>query len=381
MITTIDFETASRSADIRVRWRDALDPVENLYAMYLSPEWLESGEPEEVQSCLLQCQEGPDGVKRIVSLLRPGRASLRFEISHMLRKSIAFDAVEILGSQIIGVRDPMGLKDVVADMWRAFPKASAVYLKSVRKDSTLWRALEESEWNVNGAVAYRQHGDRPFHYVRLPASFDEYMEEFPKKQRYNLKRQVRRMAEAFGEKLEVRRIASAEDIPFFVSSARAIVSKSWKARKLANPVPRSIEREALLRSVAEQDLLRSYVLLADGAPAAFIVGYQYRGVYHYADLAYDDSYSKYSPGAVLLLMVIEQLVGKEGTQSINFGITDAQFKHVFGNRHTEDAEILILRPGLKNRVLVAIHRIFQRAKLALRAYVSRGAKTAEQTHA
>lgn len=374
MITTIDFGAACRSAEMRARWQDALDPVENLYAMYLSPDWLESGEPEDVQSCLLQYQEGPDGTRRVVSLLRPGRSSLRFELSHLLRKSVALDAIEVLGSQILGVRDPSELKDVVADMWRAFPKASAIYLKSVRKDSALWGALEASGWNVNGAVVYRQHGNRPFHYVQLPGTFDEYMEEFPKKQRYNLKRQVRRMAEAFGEKLEVRRVASPEDIPFFVTSARAIVSKSWKARKLANAVPKSIEREALLRSVAERDLLRSYVLLADGAPAAFIVGYQYRGVYHYADLAYDESYAKHSPGAVLLLMVIEQLVGKEGTQSINFGITDAQFKHVFGNRHTEDAEILILRPGLKNRMLVAIHKVFQRAKLALRALVARGRK-------
>ncbi|MBK9253803.1 MAG: hypothetical protein IPM70_18790 [Proteobacteria bacterium] len=183
MITTIDFGSASRSAEIRARWQDALDPVENLYAMYLSPDWLESAEPEDVQSCVLQCREGPDGARSVVSLLRPGRASLRFELSHVVRKSIALNAVEVLGSQILAVRDASELREVVADMWRAFPKASAIYLKSVRKDSSLWAALDVSGWKVNGAVAYRQHGNRPFHYVRLPGSFDEYMEEFPKKQR------------------------------------------------------------------------------------------------------------------------------------------------------------------------------------------------------
>ncbi|MBK6674427.1 MAG: GNAT family N-acetyltransferase [Proteobacteria bacterium] len=357
--------------EVKSRWALALDPSQNLYAMYLAPEWLEASHEQAGASCSVLCA-GVDGENlEVLAAIRPAQARLRFELSTALQKAIRLQSVEILGSQILGEMSPDHLAAVVSAVWKEFPSASAIYFKSVQKGSPLWEALEKGDWRVGSSIAYRQHGDRPFHSVQLPGTFEEYVAQFPSKQRYNLKKKVRKMADATGGKLEVRQANNPEDIPFLVASARAVAAKSWKAKRLANPVPDSIENEAQLRRIAERGMLRAFVLQADGVPCAFIVGYLYRGVFHYADLAYDETQAVHSPGTILLYLILEMLIEKDHAQFVNFGITDAQYKQVFGNRHTEEAEILLMRPGVGNRTLIACHRLFQRAKLALRSKLSR----------
>ena len=41
--------------------------------------------------------------------------------------------------------------------------------------------------------------------------------------------------------------------------------------------------------------------------AQFVNGYQYRGFYHYADVAYNERFAKHSPGTVLLYLLIQDL--------------------------------------------------------------------------
>jgi Acetyltransferase (GNAT) domain len=367
----MDLGALRASNEARARWTQSLDPSQNLYAMYLAPEWLEASQTEPGADFSLLCVGSDSTGLDVVAAIRPVTARLRFELSTALQKAIRVSAVEVLGSQIMGNMSPAHLAGVVEAIWREYPSASAIYFKSVQKGSPLWESLEQGEWRVGKAIAYRQHGDRPFHSVQLPGTFEEYVSGFPSKQRYNLKKKVRRMADASGGKLEVRQANNPEDIPFLVASARAVAAKSWKARRLSNPVPNSIQDEAHLRRVAERGMLRAFVLLAGGVPCAFIVGYLYSGVFHYADLAYDESQAVHSPGTVLLYLILEMLIEKDHAQFVNFGITDAQYKQVFGNRHTEEAEILLMRPGVANRSLIACHRLFQRAKLALRSMLSR----------
>jgi CelD/BcsL family acetyltransferase involved in cellulose biosynthesis len=126
-----------------------------------------------------------------------------------------------------------------------------------------------------------------------------------------------------------------------------------------------------LGRLAQAGMIRAFVLLAGGSPCAFIIGYLYRGVFHYADLAYRESHAAHSPGTVLLYLAIKELIEQDHPQYINFGVTDNQFKQVFADQHTEDAEVLILRPGTASWLLRTAHSSFQKAKHRVRARLVR----------
>jgi hypothetical protein len=368
LITELDLSTLPDAAGVKQQWSAALDPASNLYCMYMAPAWLDAcGDSGYTVLGRRDRGSGPE----VTAVVQPAPVALRFELSRLLRLSVPLRAVELLGSQVVGDVTAEGLGQTIAAVWKAYPRAQAVYLKSVLQGAPIWRVLEQEGWRLAGATAYLPHGTRPFHSVKLPATFDEYETQFPSKQRYNLRKKVRRMTEAFGGALEVRRITAVEDIDFLTTSARSVLANSWKARQLANPVPDSIERADVLGNLARAGMLRAFVLLAGDQPCAFIVGYLYRGAFHYADLAYCESHAAHSPGTVLLYLVISQLIEQDAAAYINFGITDAQYKQVFGNHHAEDAEVLIMKPTLGNALLRGAHAMFRDTKSSVRAMLGR----------
>ena len=50
-----------------------------------------------------------------------------------------------------------------------------------------------------------------------------------------------------------------------------------------------------LAVLARLGLLRSYVLSSGDRPCAIVLGYQYHDIFHYAEIAFDQSFSDFSP--------------------------------------------------------------------------------------
>jgi CelD/BcsL family acetyltransferase involved in cellulose biosynthesis len=215
-------------------------------------------------------------------------------------------------------------------------------------------------------------GVRPFHFVNLPETYDEFMKGFKSKQRFTLKKKIRRITEAFPGRVEFRRVSDTRDLAFLNSSVHHVLSKSWKEElNAAQGTLNRINNEPFLKNIASRGLLRSHVLIIDNIPCAFILGYLYNGIYHYADLAYDADFAKYAPGIVLLLMVIEDLINSDQAKHINFGIKDAQYKRVFGNCHVQDAALLIVRPSLANALRIGLHRAYRNSKMLAKRLLNR----------
>ena len=335
----------------------------NLYAMYNSLEWLCCQDNQACQQITVAVRSHDSETARIgIAPMVRRIVPLRFQFFPGVEFSLNIRSLELLGSEIVGEQSYECLAEIVEGVWKKFPDVNSIYFKSVSSESELWDTLSAKDWKINKAFVYKPDGNRPFHYVALPSSYEEFMDRFPSKQRFTLRKKLKKMTEAFPGTLEVRRIIEPSDLDFLTSSVRQVIGKSWKAQKLSQPVPDCIANQAVLRSLAEKDLLRSYVLLANGMACAFIVGYAYKGIYHYADLAYDTDYAQYSPGTVLLLMMIKNLIEQDKAKCINFGITDAQYKRVFGNRHVEDASLLVLRPSLFTTILIGAHRTFRAAR-------------------
>ncbi|MET0090262.1 MAG: GNAT family N-acetyltransferase, partial [Candidatus Thiodiazotropha sp.] len=226
--------------------------------------------------------------------------------------------------------------------------------------------LAANDWKLGEAPVYLPDSIRLFHYIELPKTHDEYLSGFRSKQRYTLKKKVRKLLEAFPGRVDVFELSDTNELPRLTENATRIINNSWKAQNLKQPLPSSIRDMNYLSNIAKKGLLKAHVLTIDGEPCAFIIGYLYKGIYHYADLAYDLRFGDYSPGIVLLYRVIETMIEQEKASFVNFGITDAQYKQVFGNRHQQDAGIMVLRPTLTNKFKIGLHRMFRDAKAHLK---------------
>jgi CelD/BcsL family acetyltransferase involved in cellulose biosynthesis len=172
----------------------------------------------------------------------------------------------------------------------------------------------------------------------------------------------------------MERIDQPGQVDNFLRDVAVITARSWKA-ELDEPAPEMAATPEVLRAAAAAGFLRAYLLRARGEPAAYALGYRYGDIYHYANIAYDSQFATFSPGAVLLLMMIEDLVDKAGIRFMNFGITDAGYKRVFGNRHIADASVIVMKPTLRNAALRVAHLAFESGKRALKRR-TRGAASA-----
>ena len=143
--------------------------------------------------------------------------------------------------------------------------------------------------------------------------------------------------------------------------------------------PRVADNEAArsrLADLAARGLLRSYLLRCGDDYCAYVLGYQSCGVFHYADIAFDERFASFSPGAVLLYLLIANLIehrpptASTRCPEVNFGIGDSGYKEQFGNWHSRESSVLLLRRTAANRLRVAAHRFLKtlgrRAKSLLR---------------
>jgi CelD/BcsL family acetyltransferase involved in cellulose biosynthesis len=111
------------------------------------------------------------------------------------------------------------------------------------------------------------------------------------------------------------------------------------------------------------------------------VGYQYQGVFHYAELGYDPALAPASPGTVLLFLLIQDLCAFDRPMVLNFGMGDAEYKRRFGNRHQTDDTLLLVKPTMRNRGALLTHRAFRRMVKIVRGMVKGRTPTAPDASA
>ncbi len=374
MVKWKSIEDITDCASFALAWEAHYAKVNNLYAMYHSPEWLSCYDDDALHKIsVAACYDSEQMVTRpAYAAFRERAFSLSFGLSASKKLALSIRALELLGSDLLGDDDVGHLNEIVDNVWKKFPDVDAIYLKSVLTDSTLWKYFEANNWKLGEAPVYLPDLVRSFHYIELPKTHDEYLSGFRSKQRYTLKKKVRKLLEAFPGKVDIFEISASSELVRLTENATRVINNSWKAQNLKQPLPSSIRDMNYLSNIAKKGLLKSHVLTIDGEPCAFIIGYLYKGIYHYADLAYDQRYGDYSPGIVLLYRVIEIMIEQENASYVNFGVTDAQYKQVFGNRHLQDAGILVLRPTWTNKCKISLHRMFRDTKARLKQHRDNG---------
>lgn len=354
---------------LRVEWERLLSGSDNYDLLYQSFEWfdhLQSAGKEDSDLFLWTIRNRAEELVGILPVRVYGY-QLKFDVRSRSFATVPVQVASILGNCPAVPSDKKYYDAIIDTVSAALPNCEALYFDSVRSDTYLWKYLHGVDIRKLGFVPHFIDGIRRYHLMVLPATVEDFWARFNRKKRYKLQRQLKRLQEAGGDAFSLERVTSEEEVPKFLERAAEVSSRSWQHARIGVRVlsdGSSIEKYA---DLARRGILRCY-LLRCGAPCAFILGYQYQGVYHYVEIGYDRSFNRFSPGTMLFYFLVKDLIENSELQSINFGVGHADYKQSFGTHHLEDASVILFRKTFRNYFIQKSHSLFRAAVRMFRSF-------------
>ena len=133
----------------------------------------------------------------------------------------------------------------------------------------------------------------------------------------------------------------------------ALEASGWKGKEQtaisANPATRAFY-DGIASAAASRGYFSLYLTEFGGKPVAGHFGLTYRGRYHAAKVAYDESYSAYGPGHLILEAVLDDLL-RQGCREFDFTGPWMEWKEEWARGGRTHNSCFIFRPGLYGRML------------------------------
>ncbi|MDX9715169.1 MAG: GNAT family N-acetyltransferase [Dissulfurispiraceae bacterium] len=346
----IELNEALKNQEIYDKWLEYALNSKNLFSMYGAPDFL-SGISDFSESVKVVVHRTDAG---IIDNIFPYRITEKtidiLSIKHLcinLKKTVA----DLICCDPYGVIKSENFKRMFEAVLSNDPKICCIYIKSVQLGSDIFKAIMRSTVDSKKLFLHLESGQRDFHTLYLDKSFDDYLSKFKRKERYNLKRQIRLADKASEGNLVLKRIEQCEDVDCFFNCARTVLRNSWKADTKEEEIIFSKDRCDEYFALAKKGILRSYLLISNNEPWAFVLGIQWNGIFHYANIAYSFDKSDFSPGSILFYLMLEDLHAYNKPKALNFGICDAFYKKRFGTARSFDSSVLIMRNSIKSRMI------------------------------
>lgn len=204
----------------------------------------------------------------------------------------------------------------------------------------------------------------PRHFIRLDAGWPAYWNGFSAKTRSTLKRKRARWTEA-ASGLTVGVYRTPDEVDAFVRLAGELSARTYQGRLLDAGLPTDATALAAMRRDAAAGDFRGFILFHGEQAAAYLHLPVTDGVVLYAHLGYDPAFAALSPGTVLQLEALERLFAEPGLRLFDFTEGDGAHKRLFGREAVDCADVLLLRPSVRNRLLLTSLSGFDRAVAAI----------------
>jgi CelD/BcsL family acetyltransferase involved in cellulose biosynthesis len=366
----LDAAEAVRTREVREAWEKLIADSVNPDALYQSPPWLENlALHDRSADHMVALVNGSDGEIAGVVALRMQDLPLNFEIGERSIFGTRIRVANILGSQPLLVADASAHARLYDAITREFRECRGLFFKTLPAESPTWRYLHE--YGKRGWLCHAMNGLHSHHVIRLPETFEKYLESKNSRTRRNFKRRLKGFDPAVKPGSRLVRIERADQVALFLDTAAAISKKSWQYKNIGVRVITSAEEHVRQAHLAESGLLRAYLLYYGETPCAFLIGYQYGHVFNATEVGFDHELSEASPGTVLFLRVIQDIVSERPARWFNFGTGDAAYKALYSNEVYDDALMLVVRDTLTNRLIFTSHGLFVRGRTWLRSKLRR----------
>jgi hypothetical protein len=184
--------------------------------------------------------------------------------------------------------------------------------------------------------------------------FEDYLKKFNAKQRYNLTRETRKFAELSGGRIDCRTFRSPDELREFYRHASHISANSWKeeigGRGFSGSIP---ESETL--ALAETGRARGYVLFHDQRPVAFVFCQANCEHLIYKYIGYHREYARWSPGTVLLCLILKRLFAEHDFEYLDLGEGTLGYKSFFSSCSVRCVRVIYFRRTLRNVAILSAH--------------------------
>jgi hypothetical protein len=246
----------------------------------------------------------------------------------------------------------------------------AVYLEEIPVDSFLWKYLHTSKLIQGSFLPYQPDPISPHPILRIEGTFEQYMSKFSSKHRNTLQRKVKKLREAALGEMRLVRYESSAEVETFLDRAVEISRKTYQWQLHQRGLSATDLLRKRLQFAAEHGWMRCYLLFCGERAVAFIVGYQYEGTFLLDEIGHDPELSRYSAGAVLQLLSVEDLFNHNRARV--FDLQDyARYKDELSNENYMQGRMLLFRRGVYPRFLRAGHKACSAITLSVSAYLDR----------
>jgi hypothetical protein len=342
---------------IQETWKALLEKSDNITKLYQSPQWFyHLFETEDNPNLLLGVLRNELGNSEGIVPIKISLNYLKFDIKAYSLFKIPLRTAFILGSLPLLAQEESFYDCLFFALWQSLQSCDCIYMDSVPLKSFLWQYLENSKVIRDYYIIYVPDGSRPHHSLLIPANFNEYLSNFDRKNRAELKRRLRIFQNNSNGTFNLLRIESEDQIKAFLKSAVTVSRNSWQQKRLGVRIDNSHQVQEKLSDLAGRGLLRSYLLMSGKNPCAFRLGYQFNDIYLSAETGYDQTYSSFSPGKVLTLLMIEDFTIYNKPRLLDFGIGHANWKKELSNIHDIDASVYHFRKTIRNKIFRGGHR-------------------------
>lgn len=150
-------------------------------------------------------------------------------------------------------------------------------------------------------------------YLPLPNSIDALFKGFSKKFRNNLRRCMRNLEKDHG-KVKVKRYDELYSIEEAMKTLFELHGKRWRSKGMSETLNAQLIRARidfhidLAKMLARNNWLSLNFLTVNDKPVAGLYGFEYNKIMFAAVIGFDPEYSRYSPGNLLLLKIIEKCI-------------------------------------------------------------------------
>lgn len=188
-------------------------------------------------------------------------------------------------------------------------------------------------------------------YARLDQPFEAYLQGFSGKTRSTLKRKLRRLAERSGGRLDVRCYRTEAEMALFHEAARRVSARTYQERLLGAGLPDGTEALVEMKALARRNAVRGWLLFIEGQPVSYLYAPAEGRSLLYAYLGYDPDFADHSPGTVLQLEAMRQLMGEGDFAYFDFTEGDGQHKRLFATGGVQCLDLLLVRRTFANLLI------------------------------
>jgi CelD/BcsL family acetyltransferase involved in cellulose biosynthesis len=181
--------------------------------------------------------------------------------------------------------------------------------------------------------------------IPLAGTFDDYLAGLDKKQRHEVRRKMRRAAEAG---LEIQTVGPDDDIETAVNDFLLLLQKSHPDKAEWLNDGRTAHFHQIAAAAQANGTLQLMFAVMEGQQAATLFNYDYNGRIYVYNSGFDpDAFSHLSAGVVLTAKAIEWAI-ENGRHSFDFLRGNEVYKYRFGAEDTTVHRLLLRRNDSNN---------------------------------